>query len=314
LPLPFSDVVIDALMVEAGQPRGMTGRLQSIQWACLYAATVLTGVVGGTLTQWGMQQLGFLIAGLACGVSFLAVWSMVREPPQPAAAPAPSSESRSNPAPGGTSKLSHAVAQIWDTFRQPGILAIGAFLLLLNFNPFSSTVLYYYSTTSLQFSDQFVGMLTSWHAVGVVLGSIVYGVVCRMIPVPWMIHGSIVAGILATIAYLSYRDATSGVVVSFAVGVAFAIGQLTQLDLAARVCKPETAGTTFALLMSLSNLSVSLSQGLGGSMYETMAGWWGYTSAFQILVGVAVLFTAACWLLVPLLNRAIRLQMHVGAL
>jgi hypothetical protein len=28
----FSDVVVDALMVKEGQPRGMTGRLQSLQW------------------------------------------------------------------------------------------------------------------------------------------------------------------------------------------------------------------------------------------------------------------------------------------
>ena len=61
--IAFSDVVVDALMVEIGQPRGMTGRLQSIQWACIYAAMILTGVVGGALSEWGAQQLGFLITG-----------------------------------------------------------------------------------------------------------------------------------------------------------------------------------------------------------------------------------------------------------
>jgi Na+/melibiose symporter-like transporter len=306
--IAFSDVVIDALMVEVGQPRGMTGRLQSIQWASLYTATIMTGVVGGALSQRGLQQLGFLIAGLACGVSLVAIWLLVREPLQPTDASGPLSATGKTPERRGGSTFRHAVAQMWETFRQPGVLAIGAFLLLRNFNPFSSTVLYYYSTAHLQFNDQFVGMLTSGHAAGVVLGSVVYGVVCRRVPVHWMIHGSIAAGILATMAYWGYRDATSGVVVSLAVGIAFAIGELTQLDLAARVCKPETAATTFALLMSLSNLSLSLAQGLGGSIYEIIAGWWGYASAFQSLVAVGALFTAACWLLVPLLNRAIRLQ------
>jgi len=37
----FSDAVIDA-MIAAGQPRGMTGRLQSIQWTSMYAATIVT--------------------------------------------------------------------------------------------------------------------------------------------------------------------------------------------------------------------------------------------------------------------------------
>ena len=49
--IAFSDVVIDAMMITAGQPRGMTGRLQSIQWTSMYAATIITGVAGGALSQ-----------------------------------------------------------------------------------------------------------------------------------------------------------------------------------------------------------------------------------------------------------------------
>ena len=112
-----------------------------------------------------------------------------------------------------------------------------------------------------------------------------------------MIHGSIVAGILATIAYLGYRDATSGVTINLAVGV-------VQLDLAARVCvawRPRERH--FALLMSLTNLGAALSQVTGGSVYEAMAEQWGYVSAFQMLVAVGPLFTASCWLLMPLLNQ-----------
>ena len=81
------------------------------------------------------------------------------------------------------------------------------------------------------------------------------------------------------------------------------MGSLIQLDLAARVCRLETAGTTFALLMSLSNLSTALSQGVGGTIYEAMAERWGYASAFQILVAAGALFTAGCWLLMPILSR-----------
>src|SRR5262249_52708472 len=76
--IAFSDVVIDAMMVATGQQRGTTGQLQSIQWACMYAATIITGVLGGVLSQWSMHQAGFLIAGLCCGVSLLAVWLLVR--------------------------------------------------------------------------------------------------------------------------------------------------------------------------------------------------------------------------------------------
>lgn len=43
----FSDVVVDALMVEKGQPRGLTGLLQSVQWAALYGGSKAAGMSGG---------------------------------------------------------------------------------------------------------------------------------------------------------------------------------------------------------------------------------------------------------------------------
>ena len=293
--IAFSDVVIDAMMIATGQSRGTTGQLQSIQWTSMYAATIVTGVAGGALSQWGMQQAAFFAAGLSCVISFVAVWFLVREPRQ--------DTKGGEPAPMGQAVPSHAATQMWRTFREPGILAIGAFLFLWSFNPFSSTVLYYYSTQALHFSEQFVGSLTSWQAVGLLTGSILYGAVCRKVAMRWLIHGSIVAGIAATISYLGYRDATSAVVISLVVGVVYAIGSLIQLDLAARLCRPETAGTTFALLMSLTNLGAALAQGVGGTIYEAMAERWGYAPAFQLLVTAGALFTAGCWTLMPILGR-----------
>jgi len=59
--LAFGDVLVDALMVEKGQPLGLTGVLQSVQWAASYGATLLTGVIGGFLSQRGLQYTAFLI-------------------------------------------------------------------------------------------------------------------------------------------------------------------------------------------------------------------------------------------------------------
>jgi predicted MFS family arabinose efflux permease len=102
-----------------------------------------------------------------------------------------------------------------------------------------------------------------------------------MIPMRWLIHGSIVAGILATIAYWGYRDATSGVAISLAVGVVYAIGSLSN-----SIWRPECVARKprerhFALLMSLTNLGIALSQGIGGSVYEAMAERWGTYRLFR---------------------------------
>jgi len=300
--IAFADVVVDALMVQTGQPQGATGRLQSIQWASIYAATILTRVAGGALSQWGMQQLGFLMAGAFCGLSFLAVCFLVREPPRPSRTAQASATVRV--------QAGRAVGELLETLRQPAILSIGAFLFMWNFNPFSMTVLYYYSTETLHFNEQFAGSLTSYQAIGAVLGSVLYGLVCRAIAMRWLMHVSIITGIAATLAYWGYADAASAVHVSLAVGLVYMFGTLVQLDLAARVCRPHTAGTTFALLMSLINLSALVSQGLGGTLYETMTQYWGSTAAFQVLVAIGALFTAGSWLLLPLMRRTLLPQVE----
>ena len=83
------------------------------------------------------------------------------------------------------------------------------------------------------------------------------------------------------------------------------LGTLVQLDLAARACKPESAGTTFAALMALSNTGMSLGIYVGGSGYEWLAHRLAnHHLAFNSLVLISGLTTAACWLLVPAMTWA----------
>jgi hypothetical protein len=49
--IALGDVIVDALMVEKGQPLGLTGRFQSIQWAAANAALLLTGIRGGYVAK-----------------------------------------------------------------------------------------------------------------------------------------------------------------------------------------------------------------------------------------------------------------------
>ena len=84
LAVAFSDVVADALMIEEGQPLGLTGRLQSIQWASMYAATIVTGLLGGYLTQNGQYRLAFLVCGLLSVLTLaLAIWAVHERPQEP---------------------------------------------------------------------------------------------------------------------------------------------------------------------------------------------------------------------------------------
>jgi MFS family permease len=285
----FSDVVADALMIEKGQPLGLTGRLQSIQWACMYAATILTGLVGGYLSQNGQHRLGFLICGgLALVTLALSIWG-VRERP------------RSSSGMG----LRAGLSALGDAVRSPGIAGVGAFLFLWNFNPFSNTVLHLHMTQAMGFSDQFYGHTVSLLAIGCVAASFGYGFYCRRIPMPWLVHASIVLGITSTLTYWAMADHVSAVLVNLVVGFTYMTATLIQLDLAAQSCPARVAGTGFAILMALSNLGTVLSTWLGGAWYERGRALWGSQVSFQVLVGVGAAFTAACWLIVPFLPRAV---------
>jgi MFS family permease len=311
----FSDVVIDALMVEKGQPRGLTGRLQSVQWAAIYTATILTGVVGGYLSQHDLQETGFLISAGFTLLSLVLVVLFVTEAPRPGhgslgrkidqalAQPAPVDPLARPP---GRQAVREALAALRATAASPAVLLTGAFLFLWNFNPFSSTVLQLHMTGHLGYSEQFYGNTSSVLAAGAVLGSLGYGLYCRAVSFPRLVHLSIVAGVGATLVYARLRssDPALAYTASFVAGFTWMTGSLVQLDLAARTCPPEIAGTTFSLLMALTNLAMLLSTAAGGFLYESWAGRWDNDVAFTLLVGTGASCTAACWLLVPFLLKA----------
>lgn len=283
----FSDVVADALMIEQGQPRGLTGRLQAIQWGSMYAAATVTGVLGGALSERHREPLAFLLCG-AGGVLTLALAVFaVSEPPRP----------RPSPGREGAAKALGKAA------RSPAVLGVGAFLFLWNFNPFSTVVVHLHMTRVLGLGEQFYGYTASLMAMASIAACLAYGTYCRRVPMPLLVHLSIALGVASTLAYVAVTDERSAVLVALAVGFTYMTATLIQLDLAARVCPPEAAGTVFATIMALENLGTSASIGLGGRWYDAGTALWGSRTAFHVLVGVGAALTASCWLIVPFLPR-----------
>lgn len=286
----LADVVIDALMIETGRPLGQTGRLQSVQWGALYTATIATGSLGGWLSQWRLPTLGFLICGVTLLLTLpLAIW-FVRE------------ERGSSPP--GTAW--QEVRGAWQVVTSPSLLTIAAFLLLWNFNPFSSAVLQSYMSVELGWEEQFYGHTITIQAVAAVVASVAYGMVCRQLGLARLVHLTILQGILATVGYWGLTTRTSAIVISMWVGFSYMTATLIQLDLAARLCPPRYSATVFATLMSVSNLGISLSYAAGGWLYDALGNPWGRLVAFRLLVGVGAATTAACWLLAPRLIRALQ--------
>ncbi len=284
----FLDVVVDALLVERAKPRGLTGVMQSVQWGALYAGSIFAGWFGGWVTEHKEPRLGFVVCGIALAIT-LVLSILIREPRQ-------ASKSVG---------WSHAALHLGRAARSRLAWAGGAFIFLWNFNPFSSAVLQFHFTERLHFSQQFYGDTVSISSVGSVLASFLYGGLCRRLSTRALLHSSIVAGIASTAAYWGVTNETSAAAISLAVGFAYMLGLLAILDLAARACLAESAGTMFALLMSLANLATSGSTWLGGIWYEHWELRWDSVTAFNLLVGAGAAFTAGCWLLLPSLCRCL---------
>jgi len=135
----FADVVVDALMIEHGPPAHLTGRLQSIQWASIYGAAILTGLAGGQF-----QRARHIPARRSCCAPCAASWmgcvaATVTEPPPPVA----------------TQSLRDTLRVAATVTRWPLLIGVTGMVLLWHFNPFSQAVLYLHMTEQLGFEESF---------------------------------------------------------------------------------------------------------------------------------------------------------------
>ncbi|HUY87800.1 MAG TPA: MFS transporter [Pirellulales bacterium] len=285
--ITVSDVVLDALLVEAGQSLSITGWLQSICCGASYFATLLTGIWGGSLTEEHQQQLAFLLCGALTATTLLIAIVYVREP------------RRSVRQQG----MRPAATALWEAIHSPKLLAVGGFLFAWHFNPFSQSVLYLHMTEALQFSERSYGETVSVIAVGSIAACVLYGLCCRRIPMRWLVPGSIVCGIVSTLAYWPLAAGNSATSVSLLAGFSYMLASMILLDLAARACPLKAAGTVFAMFMAMCNVAAALSTWLGGYFYDIARAHWGAGIGFYCLLAASAGFTACSWLAARRLPR-----------
>ena len=287
--IALGDVIVDALMVEKGQPLGLTGRFQSIQWAAANVALLLTGVLGGYVAEERAQSLGFAFCGVLWLFAFAVAWRYSGD---------------HEDAHLDAASLSETGAALMGVLRDKLFLAVCALLTLWSFNPVWGSVLYFHMTEDLGFSEQDFGNVTSAFFLGSLLGSVGYGIYCRSVRLSMLLHLSILAAIVSNAIYWQLGSLTSAYVVSVIAGAAYMTGTLIQLDLTARIIPAKAAATVFATVMAVTNFAGSGSEAFGGWLFEVAKASYGRGTAFSLVVAVSVAAAVNCWLLVPSLRRA----------
>lgn len=285
----FQDVVSDGLMVETGQPLNMTGQFQSVQWAAVYTAMIITSFAGGQVAE--LAQKGTLSYRSIFGMTALfplltaaIVFFLVREP------------SRAHP---------ERAAQLGlrDIFRHRGIWILSAFLFLWNFSPSFGAPFFYYSVDMLKFSPSFLGILQAVTSVGALLGSVLYGLIFARLPVRQFLWAAVAVGVVSTLSYFIYFSpwliAHAAVLKALALGLNVFLGAasavifLALLNLAAQASPQYAGGTVFALLMSFYNLGQMGSSALGGFLFTRIG--------LEPLILISAAFSLLVLFLIPYL-------------
>jgi len=278
LGIAFTDVLTDAMMVENGKPLGLTGAFQSVQWTAISVATLFVGVVGGYLAEHRLLQTGFLLIAVFPLLALVMGAAFIHEPPAKSA----------------REEFQEAWQGIRHAVRDRTMWIVAGLIFFWTFSPSIGIPLFYFQTDTLKFSQQFIGLLGSLGAAAQIVGAAFYAPLSRRYPLRRLIEWSIGVGVVGTLAYLLYNDWKSAMIIDITFGGLSMIVQLAFLDLAAKACPPHAEGTFFALLMSVYNFGVQGSQVAGGYLYD----WIGYTP----LIIISAAFTAAAWLLVPLVK------------
>src|SRR5438445_626948 len=235
--LAFTDVLVDALMVENGKPLGLTGAFQSVQWAAITTATVIVGVLGGYLAEHRLLPLAFFLGACFPLISMLMAIFVVR----------------GAPAPGARREFWTTWASIRVALRERDVWVVGGFLFFYTFSPSFGPALLFYQTDVLHFSQQFIGHLGAFGAVAAIGVAFIYAPLSRRVPLRRLINLSIGIAVAGTLAYLLYRDMWSALAIDIVFGCIGMITQLAFLDLAAKSCPRHVEATFFALLMSIYN-------------------------------------------------------------
>src|SRR5262249_59748162 len=239
---------------------------------------VLVGVVGGYFAEHRNLHGAFALAACFPVISFLMALFVIHE-----------RRSRVDLA-----AFRATARSIREAVRHRDLWVVAGFLLFYTFSPSFGPAFLYYQTDVLKFSQQFIGWLMSLASVGAIVGAFIYAPLSRRFPLKHLILASIRIALVTTLGYLLYRSREAALVIDPLFGCVGMITQLAFLDLAAKSCPTRAEGTFFALLMSVYNLGTKGSQITGGYLYD----WLGFTP----LVWVSAAFTAAAWLLVPIVK------------
>lgn len=236
----FRDVAVDGIMCVEGKKYNATGKIQSIQWIALSCAGIITGVGGGYLAQiWGYRGAFLCLIPIYIIVAFPAYFyreTLVRQ----------------------EGERRHLPKDLKTLFYDKYLLLIALFIFLYKYSPSFGTPLFFIQRDVFGWGKVWIGALSTIGTIFGIIGSIFYYKLSERINIKRWLYISVFLGAVTTLSYLYYTPFTAviyDVVYSF-IGMFIFI---MVMDFMARSSIKGLEATSFALLCSVSNLALVLS-------------------------------------------------------
>jgi MFS family permease len=283
--MAISSTLCGAVLVENGQRLHESGTFVNQQWLWFNIAAIGAAILGGELVQRlpPTSALHVAVAVIAFAPLAVIIGALLLIP-----------EKKS---PANLQELKNTLRSLVASFRKRELWVVGFFLFLYYFSPGFSTPLYYHMTDNLKFSQAYIGILGSISSAGWVVGALLYRRLFDGLSSKNLLNLSIALGIVTTASFLFLSNETTAAILNFCSGFSAMLATVATLTLAADFCPPRSEGFSFAVLMSVTNLSGSASDNVGSYLYENL-----FHSNLTPLILVSAAFTAVAFLLVPLLK------------
>lgn len=298
----MADVIVDGIVAERSRTQKEAGRLQSICRAALLVGGVIAAYASGVLVETIGARNVFLITGTLPLLT--ALFSLlIAEPTEHVA--------------------DFSLRETWKKFRNaltPSLLWSALFLFLWRATPTSGGAFNYYLIDEFGFGPEFFGRLAVVSYVTGILGVLIFRKILISVPLKklffWIVIASIVLSLPSLGLVYKWYDLIGMTPHAFAMadtfisGMLFEIAFLPLLVLVARVCPKGIEATMFAVLASLMNIGLSVSDA-GGAMLISYFGVHGATETIaadygnlHIVLWIAILSSLLPLPLLPLLPDA----------
>lgn len=248
------NVGTNGLVIEQGVKNSSVGRLQSIQWASIGVASVLTGVLGGYISEHFDYHFAYLIiAAFPASIAILSFWLKEEKV----------SKNINNLL---VSKHTKSIAEFLSKLKNKQLILSAIFLFLFWFSPSFGTPLMDKMRGEMHFTKIWIGWLDTIGSIFGILGALLYFKFNVGINVKKWLYYSVILNAISTFAYL-WLTPHSILIYSVVFSVSGQFTHLLMLGMMAYVCPEGTEATTFALLTAIVNFASFCSNLAGAKLF-----------------------------------------------